>query len=555
MEDSLRQQLENDDYVPGTEHILADEERLIATYGEVKRHNNVILIPQPSNSKRDPLNWSVWQKSWQFALLMLITGLTAATSNDAGAAQNQMNADLGISWGSMNTAAGVLFIGIGYFTLLLSPTAFLYGRKIGYIVCIVLGLFGSLWFARIQNTQDSIWNQLLVGASEACAEAQVQLSLSDMFFHHQLGGVLGTYILATSAGIFLGPLVAGYVSGDISWRWVGWVGVIASGVTLFLIIFTMSETSYDRKNQTMMVSPSASSSTDATAHDNLNDLNDEKKTDNDCQEMGTTFSASSTPPIWKRYLTSVQIITPAPNLKGWGFKQYFNRLWLTLRVFLFPAVLYSGLQWGSQDAWLTFYMTTQDEHWSSDPYNYSDAAVAIMNVPTLIGAFIGCVYGGIYSDHFVMAMAKRNGGIKEPEMRLWLMMLTAIISPLGMFLFGIGTAKEWPWPVPYVGLGFIGFGWGCAGDLSMAYLMDAYPAMVLEGMVGVSVINNTVGCIFTFVCSLWLDSQGSLRTYVAIGVLDFFFMMLTLPMIYYGKTCRVKTKSLYYNFLQARDGM
>lgn len=89
----------------------------------------------------------------------------------------------------------------------------------------------------------------------------------------------------------------------------------------------------------------------------------------------------------------------------------------------------------------------------------------------------------------------------------------------------------------------------------MAYLMDAYPAMVLEGMVGVSVINNTVGCIFTFVCSLWLDSQGSLRTYVAIGVLDFFFMMLTLPMIYYGKTCRVKTKSLYYNFLQARDGM
>lgn len=47
----------------------------------------------------------------------------------------------------------------------------------------------------------------------------------------------------------------------------------------------------------------------------------------------------------------------------------------------------------------------------------------------------------------------------------------------------------------------IGFGWGCAGDLSMAYLMDAYPDMVLEGMVGVATINNSLACIFTFVCS------------------------------------------------------
>jgi hypothetical protein len=55
--------------------------------------------------------------------------------------------------------------------------------------------------------------------------------------------------------------------------------------------------------------------------------------------------------------------------------------------------------------------------------------------------------------------------------------------------------------MPYVGLGMIGFGWGCAGDLSMAYLMDAYPEMVLEGMVGVAVINNTLACIFTFTAS------------------------------------------------------
>ena len=57
------------------------------------------------------------------------------------------------------------------------------------------------------------------------------------------------------------------------------------------------------------------------------------------------------------------IITPAPNLRGWGFKQYFQRLFHTLRIFTFPAVWYSGLQWGAQDAWLTFYLTVEEDNW------------------------------------------------------------------------------------------------------------------------------------------------------------------------------------------------
>lgn len=35
----------------------------------------------------------------------------------------------------------------------------------------------------------------------------------------------------------------------------------------------------------------------------------------------------------------------------------------------------------------------------------------------------------------------------------------------------------------------------------MAYLMDAYPEMVLEGMVGVAVINNTLAMVLTFTAS------------------------------------------------------
>jgi MFS family permease len=152
-------------------------------------------------------------------------------------------------------------------------------------------------------------------------------------------------------------------------------------------------------------------------------------------------------------------------------------------------------------------------------------------------------------------MAKRNGGVFEAEQRLWLIFPTAFIFPIGIWIFGIGSNDGWSWPAPYVGLGFIGFGWGCAGDLSMAYLMDAYPEMVLEGMVGVSVINNTIGMVFSFGASRWLAAESVQSVFIAIGVLAFVFMMTTVPMIIWGKACRRWTRGRYEQFLLLRDGL
>ena len=84
--------------------------------------------------------------------------------------------------------------------------------------------------ARVQIVDDSIFRQLFVGASEACAEANVQLSLSEIFFQHQRGTVLGIYVLSTSIGTYLGPLIGGFVADRLGWRWIGWFSVIISSV-------------------------------------------------------------------------------------------------------------------------------------------------------------------------------------------------------------------------------------------------------------------------------------------------------------------------------------
>ncbi|KAF8853157.1 MFS general substrate transporter [Acephala macrosclerotiorum] len=534
-----------EEWLPGTSRLI--EEAAQNASSHLQRHGDIVLSPQPTTSPNDPLNWSLPRKYWHAFLLCFITGLTAATSNDAGSAQDGMNTDYGISYNAMNTGAGVLFIGIGYWTLLISPAAWLYGRRITYLVCLILGVVGAIWMARVQSTEDSIWNQLFVGASEACAEANVQLSLSEIFFQHQRGSVIGIYVLATSIGTYLGPLIAGFIADRLSWRWIGWMSVIISTCTIAVVYFTLEETLFDRSAYDGPVIDGVQETREDNSSEN------EKKVSKDLKHSASDPNVESQVEKKKTYWQRIQLITLAPNVVGTGFKQYLARLLHTLRVFTFPAVIYSGIQWGAQDAWLTFYLTLEQDNWYGPPWNYSDVGSGLMNIPTLIGAVIGCFWGGYLSDRFVIWMAERRNGIREAEDRLWMMYPCAIISPAGMLIFGIGTAYGWSWPPCYVGLGLIGFGWGCAGDLSMSYLMDAYPEMVLEGMVGVSVINNSLAMIFTFTASDWLDASGVRDCFIAIAVLDFFFVMLTVPMMIYGKQCRRWTLGRYKEFVRIRD--
>ncbi|CCT68915.1 probable HOL1-Putative substrate-H+ antiporter-unknown biological function [Fusarium fujikuroi] len=566
-----------DEVLPGTRRLFADEHASVASGdASIEKHGDVILVPPPTKSPNDPLNWSLARKTWHSFLVCYIVALTAATSNVAGAASTGVNEQYGISYDVFNTGAGVLFVAIGYWTLLSSPATHLYGRRILYLVGTVWGLIGNIWFGHLKTTGDTIWSQLFVGASESVAEAVVQLSLLDIWFEHQNGTSLGMYTLATTVGTYVGPLIGGHLAENVGWRWIGHMGAIASGFTLVLFYFGLEETAFERNRYLNLhqteerdanrgnVEGIPAATGDHVVTKDAEEKNMSPPVDEEAA-ISRTASAVRREEVErnrleaafarkKSYWQRIALITPASNLRGLGLTQYVHRLWHTMRIFSFPAVWFAGLQWGMQNIALSFYLTVEEDYWVNEPYNYSDSAVANMNIPCLIGSVIGCFYGGYCSDKFILWKAKRNNGIMEAEFRLYLMALCVIIFPLGMWLFGIGSAHGWDWPVPYVALGFIGFGYGCAGDLSITYLADSYPDMVLEGMVGVAVINNTLATIFTFVCSYWIDT-GLQNTFIELGILSFVIIMSSLPMAIWGKASRRWTLERYANFLRIRDGM
>ena len=392
--------MKDEQFLPGTVRMY--DRRPDGTLDE----SAITLLPQPTDNPDDPLNWSPVRKYWHASLVLFIAGFTAATSNDAGSAADAQTTDLEISYPQINFAAGVLFIAIGYMTLLLYPIVTLYGRRLQYLICLLLGVGGSIWFALVQTSGDLVGSQFFVGAAEACAEALVQTSLSDIFFQHQRGTVLGLYVLANNVGTYLGPLIAGYIADSrLGWRWIGWFTVIISGMTLLVFFFGLEETSFHRPRTDKQEPPSLTLMPKMWQET----MNETSVVNIHVGEL-KTFPASKAN---KSYSERIRLITPAANLKGLGFKQYMQRLKHIFRVFTFPAVLFAGLQWGAQDAWLTFYLTLEQDNWFGPPWNYSDAADAIMNVPCVIGALLGCFYGGYFSDVFVKWMAKRRGGIAE----------------------------------------------------------------------------------------------------------------------------------------------
>ncbi|QRG37361.1 hypothetical protein FDK38_001734 [Candidozyma auris] len=570
-----------EDYIPGTTNIFSssDDSSSNHTGRPLKKNKDgVILLPQPSDSPNDPLNWSAWRKTWHFLVVCFITGLTAAISNDAGAAQDSLNQFYGISYDAMNTGAGVLFLFIGWSCIFFAPASSLYGRRITYLICLLAGTLGSVWFAVSKRTADTIWSQAFVGMSEACAEAQAQQSLADIFFQHQLGSVLTVYIMATSVGSFLGPLIAHLISESQTFRWVGWWGAIITGGTLIVTFFTCEETVFDRQkyfpvyespeeqiaiiddptrekmslkekddgeNLTTTVVSRADGAVETTRR------KPRPEQDNIMKDEEAGVEKEKPNPYWKR----ISLITPSEYMVGYGFKQYVERFIIYFKVFTLPAVWLSGILWGLQDAYMTFFLTTQDTFFYDAPWNLSETGVAVMNVATLVGAVIGCIMSGVISDKHVLWLAKRNNGVFEPEYRLYLLFSTMIISPVGLIMFGVGADRSWPGWVVYGGLALIGFGWGSVGDTAMSYLMDCYPEIVIQGMVGVSIINNTLACIFTFVCSLWLDSAGTQNTYIALAVIDFVSIAFIIPTFYYGKKWRKWSKGLYIQLVELTQGM
>lgn len=169
------------------------------------------------------------------------------------------------------------------------------------------------------------------------------------------------------------------------------------------------------------------------------------------------------------------------RLKPWTFQpedkttywQYFKRPFF---LFAFPNVVLAGVifAFGCTAGIVSF--NTISEIMTNEPYNFSTTATGLMFLSALVGSVFG-YFTGVFADTIVVFLARRNGGIKEPEMRLWTLCISFVYASLGYMLYGWGAEKGLHWMAVAFGLGCMIAHQVSACSIATAYAMDSFPGV------------------------------------------------------------------------------
>ena len=73
------------------------------------------------------------------------------------------------------------------------------------------------------------------------------------------------------------------------------------------------------------------------------------------------------------------------------------------------------------------------------------------------GLLLGVIFSEIFcsgrlSDWVVIRLARKNDGQRLPEMRLWLGYPAAVISSIGIVIWGVSVEEEWHWVIGQIAL-------------------------------------------------------------------------------------------------------
>ncbi len=115
------------------------------------------------------------------------------------------------------------------------------------------------------------------------------------------------------------------------------------------------------------------------------------------------------------------------------------------------------------------------------PYNFTSDQIGLMALPRMIGVSIGALISGPLSDWWIVYISrKKNGGVYDPESRLWCIIPFLPFVPAGALLFGIGLNNGLAWPIIAVGLALYCIGTSAINSLVITYLTDSYREVSLS---------------------------------------------------------------------------
>ncbi|GJC81664.1 putative MFS-type transporter C1271.10c [Colletotrichum liriopes] len=353
------------------------------------------------------------------------------------------------------------------------------------------------------------------------------------------------------AGSFLTPLAAGTQAVTQGWRWSYYTLSIALTILFVVFVFLYEETKY------IPITIGEREATDCASPDGANDMSKAKSVGEDGIELNYVQSHVTPSVRMNTYREQMRLLTPT--------SESLTRIFvLPLHVITLPHVMFTALQFASGVCWLVLFMSVVSVVFSAPPYNFDTGSIGLMTLGPFVGNIFGSLYGGPFADWAVMRLSKKNGGLYEPEMRLYPLFLPVITMAGGIVMFGITADRAmllqtWRlrdqgmhWIFPSIGGALFAFGLGANGDITFTLVIDTYRELTAEAFVGIAFIRNAVSVGVPSALVPWMSSMGLSNMYILSGAVSLLIGLLYVPMIIWGKRIRTALAPRYWRLVEKR---
>lgn len=173
--------------------------------------------------------------------------------------------------------------------------------------------------------------------------------------------------------------------------------------------------------------------------------------------------------------------------------------WTPIKVFFNPIILWAGLMLAGPANLVLFFNITESVILAAPPYLFKPDQVGYTNFAFVVGALIGLATAGPYSDWTAARATRKNGGVREAEMRLPALWFYMVITMLSIILGGLAYQCQWPWGHIIVwGYCFAGLSVTTVPTICIAYAIDCYKPISGEIMVVATVCKNFIGFSYSY---------------------------------------------------------
>ncbi|KAJ6141598.1 hypothetical protein N7470_009988 [Penicillium chermesinum] len=450
----------------------------LASEGLDHDHDQLVLIPRPSNLTQDPLNWTLKRKYAITAVLCLASfaGAVAPLSGQLNLADQEKLYHKTKTEESYPNSAALAGIAAGPFFF--APISHLLGRSSVIFWCLVCTLVCQVWGAVMTHADDYIpfiISRLFAGFFGAVPTVLGPRILTDLFFLHQRGRAFTFLHMSFLFGTIAGPTFSGFISANAFFPVEFWWTVGLLGFTIICCLLVLEETGFDREDTSK---------------------NPEIPERFLANRLATFFFGTRViqPTTWEETAK----ISLAPFLVG-----------------LCPVTIIMGIftliSFG-------FYV-----------------GVNALTPPFTFCHWLGIIVVQFYShglnDRLPLALARRwNNGVWKPEYRLHVLWLPSLVlNPIGLGIFGAALKYHLHYLVLALGVFLVTVGSLASVPVTVNYVVECFTRFPAEAGIVVGAYRIVFGLTISFYINPWVEAVGVGWVYGMMGffaVFSFLFVML-----------------------------